>query len=602
MIHICLVVRDKDISFSDVLIQSILMHKKEGEKYRFYLICNEETCQKAHDLAKMIEKIYSNTEIAVLNNSEMADIPKLPNPYYSLFVPFYVDITEKLLVLKDCYIAKGNIAELTDICLDGKTSAACKDLALISEYFDPTKLTKCYFDTNLHIKEATKYFSTDVLLIDPVQYRRKYSVEQIMQLCQAQNWHNGVQDIWNMLLTDDVKHLPFKYNYSGLSEVSSVANLPIELYNEISHAKQDAILIKYTLKNVFTFEYAPYFWIYARQTTHYEQLLNIMFSGAAKAHSKSAVKELEAATRKQVPKSRKKRKKEQHIPLFGWSPFLEENIHTKGPSVQLQGLQQIELRILKEFDQFCTSHGFRYYLAGGTLLGAIRHEGFIPWDDDIDLLMPRKDYMEFLRLTNDGMNGYEVRSIYNSPRNHICHIARILDTRYMMQISKKMYGTPYFMPPWVDIFPMDGLPDEEDVSDKHFAKVKHLRELLARAWKPVKYLPGSKVRKAIKAILFFPLKIYGYNRIMKRIERVTMQYPYDDCSYVGAVGCGQGTVERMPKSVFEERIRAKFCDSEFWIPGGYDYYLTRLYGNYMAIPGDKNRKQHIERVWLVERN
>ena len=272
------------------------------------------------------------------------------------------------------------------------------------------------------------------------------------------------------------------------------------------------------------------------------------------------------------------------------------NIHHVGRTISLEELKGIELAILKEFDRFCRENQLRYFLAGGTLLGAVRHQGFIPWDDDIDVLMPRPDYIRFHELTAGKLAGYAVRSIYNCPKLHTRPFIRVVDDRYMTRLQTP----PFYMPPWIDIFPMDGLPEDIEQSDAHFARAKRWKWLVARSWIPVKYTKGGRVKKALKTIVYFPLRMIGHNWFLKKLEQVGMEYDFDQCKYVACVVAGgHGKRERVLKSSFCVPVQMRFEDSMFVGPAGYDAYLKNLYKNYMAIPAQASRQMHWVKAWEV---
>ena len=280
---------------------------------------------------------------------------------------------------------------------------------------------------------------------------------------------------------------------------------------------------------------------------------------------------------------------------MAWSPELE-NIHNVGRFINLDELKQIELNILKEFDAYCRSNDLKYFLAGGTLLGAIRHQGFIPWDDDIDVLMPRPDYLRFHDLTKGKLNKYTVRSIYNCPKLHTRPFIRVVDDQYMTKLSTP----PFYMPPWIDIFPMDGLPDDPKESKAHFKKAKKLKWLVARSWIPIEYTTKKKHKKILKKICFLPLRLLGHNYFLRKLEQYGMQYDYDKCDYVGCVVAGgHGARERVLKSSFCKPVLMRFEDSMFIGPYDYDTYLKHLYKKYMKIPSKKARQTHLISAWEI---
>ena len=123
-------------------------------------------------------------------------------------------------------------------------------------------------------------------------------------------------------------------------------------------------------------------------------------------------------------------------------------------------LQETELEILKAFHRFCEEHHLRYYLSGGTLLGAIRHKGFIPWDDDIDLCMPRPDYMKLVEILKDGqLDQYRYLNTRYLDKDCPSSMIRVCDNRTELDFTE--YRIPYQIGCWIDVFPLDGLEDDE---------------------------------------------------------------------------------------------------------------------------------------------
>ena len=281
---------------------------------------------------------------------------------------------------------------------------------------------------------------------------------------------------------------------------------------------------------------------------------------------------------------------------MGWTYELE-NIHNKGEEISLAELKQIELDILKAFHDFCMNNDLRYYLAGGTLLGAVRHQGFIPWDDDIDVLMPRPDYYKFLEMTKEGLGDYEVRSIETHPKVHTRPFIRIHNPNYMAKLTTP----PFYMPPWIDIFPMDGLPSDEKESDKHFQKAFKLKKYVSLSWLPAEYNSKcGKIKMFGKKIVCVLFRAVGHNYFLRKLERFGTQYSFDDCDYVACVVAGgHGKRERVKKKDFCVPVPMKFEDAYFIGPKGYHKYLSQLYGkDYMSV-SKKIAQTHLASVWKI---
>ena len=125
-----------------------------------------------------------------------------------------------------------------------------------------------------------------------------------------------------------------------------------------------------------------------------------------------------------------------------------------GAQITSLELRRIQLDLLIAFDKFCAANELHYSLDYGTLLGAVRHQGFIPWDDDIDISMPRPDYDRFLSLTKNGLGIYEVRSGEYTP-GYFYPIAKMIDPRTIL--VEHTIGDAHIMGVYLDIFPLDGL-------------------------------------------------------------------------------------------------------------------------------------------------
>jgi len=262
------------------------------------------------------------------------------------------------------------------------------------------------------------------------------------------------------------------------------------------------------------------------------------------------------------------------------------------------------LNILKEFDNFCKKHKLSYFLGGGTLLGAIRHEGFIPWDDDIDVMMNRTDYEKLLKL-------YPIKESKNSPyeiqdhhikEGYFIPFARLVDTRVIVDYPdqsiylKGKYQHLYNL--YIDIFPIDGVPLSPLKQRVLFKKVKILklgRLLAARRFFYI-YPGKNSFSKTLKSIFHLPYKlitkIVGYKFFLNKIESLSKKYPYEFSQFVAPITGIYGMKEIVPKEVFSEKIMVKFVDSLFPAPIGYDLYLRKHYGNYMQLPPPEKQVNH----------
>lgn len=258
-------------------------------------------------------------------------------------------------------------------------------------------------------------------------------------------------------------------------------------------------------------------------------------------------------------------------------------------------LKKRELSILLETKKFCENKHLKYYLAGGTLLGAIRHKGFIPWDDDIDICMPRKDYEYFVKnfFCNKKL---EIRS--NLLNNLEAPFAKIVDLNTI--IYSKFDESEVNKHLWIDIFPVDGLSENLEEVKKIYDKCNFYRTILLLA--DARLGQGTTIfRKYSKYILKPFAKLYGRKRCVEKIEEIAKSNPYETSKYVGAVTWGlYGIGERMLKSEFEKYVEVEFEGHKFPTFSCWDSYLKGLYGDYMKLPPLEERKNHSMTAYLIK--
>ena len=258
------------------------------------------------------------------------------------------------------------------------------------------------------------------------------------------------------------------------------------------------------------------------------------------------------------------------------------------------------LTLLKALDRFCTERGIRYALAYGTLLGAVRHKGFIPWDDDIDVMMLRPDYERFVReFQADGMKVYAPETDDN------CWIAfaRLCDT------EKTLVRTliPWINPKeetglWIDVFPLDPVPDEEEaytaVYNKAHGLYKDLMHARRTKGKVGKEFSAKRRRKALIQKLLHPIWHLQDPRVPRdRFREFLKELPaYGTTAHVGRLTNANCIGDRFLREDFENPVRLPFEDAEFPVPSGYDAVLTGMYGDYMQLPPEKKRIWHPEYI------
>lgn len=251
-------------------------------------------------------------------------------------------------------------------------------------------------------------------------------------------------------------------------------------------------------------------------------------------------------------------------------------------------IKEICLNVLIQFDLFCRKHNLRYSLAGGTLLGAIRHKGYIPWDDDIDVLMPRPDYEKFINYS--GTIGKNL-AIKNKSNTAPCYYAysKLINTDTIVY-EDLIIGNESGL--GMDIFPVDGLPES------HGAQVKHINELAMVKTKidlctiPIK--KGKTFPRYLLKILILPVarKLFRLDVLVDKVDKLARKYDFNNSKMVAAQTLNYGMKEILEKEEFEKYVELDFEGHRFMGISCYDRYLTNLFGDYMKLPPANQQRAH----------
>ncbi len=251
-------------------------------------------------------------------------------------------------------------------------------------------------------------------------------------------------------------------------------------------------------------------------------------------------------------------------------------------------MQEKLLEILKWFHELCEKEGLVYYAQGGTALGAVRHNGFIPWDDDLDVGMPRKDY-ESLKKLSEKVNGNSPYQIEfpGDDREFVYPFCKVYDTKTTL-IENTRYKTKRGI--YIDVFPIDGIGNTMEESVKNFKRVDHKRNLLCTQICGLR--KGRKWYKNLSVILLRNIPFWNSVKMIKDIDRMSKLYDYDKCQYVANLCGNWHEKEIMDKEWVEKPVLCKFEDTQIYIPENHDGYLTRMYGDYMQLPPVEKRVTH----------
>lgn len=254
----------------------------------------------------------------------------------------------------------------------------------------------------------------------------------------------------------------------------------------------------------------------------------------------------------------------------------------------LQELKEIEFDILKMFDAFCKENDIKYYLSHGTLLGAIRYGKFIPWDDDVDLLIPREDYNKMITLFKD--NGRYQLFAFEKNQNYCYPMAKLCDMTTLKEESGYNNGVKLGVD--IDLFPLDEWNSNLRKAKKEARYIGRQMKLLTLS---KLYKPDSKssIKRLIKGIVMFFCKGLGSKHYIKKILKASRKSSKSNSNYLGCkVWCVYGERGIIPSEVFADTTYVEFEGEMFPAPAGYDTYLTCLYGDYMPEPPVEKRKTH----------
>ena len=265
-------------------------------------------------------------------------------------------------------------------------------------------------------------------------------------------------------------------------------------------------------------------------------------------------------------------------------------------TIGVEELRKLELDILDFFVDICNKHHLTYFLSGGTLLGAIRHNGFIPWDDDIDVMMPRKDYDELIRVFPQ--HDYYKFVYYGNTHNYPKPFGTINDMRtakperYLRKKCQNILGVN------VDVFPIDSLPETPEEIHKYYIELSKMARktyCITYSYRVKKSL-GFTIKKFSGIFIYRCLDMLGVTSIDRLVidyARLAQKYNNKETSM-----CGVTTINNYGER--EANVRAEYLPiqvslfegKEYCVPANYDAYLKGLYGNYMQLPPKEKQIPH----------
>lgn len=248
-------------------------------------------------------------------------------------------------------------------------------------------------------------------------------------------------------------------------------------------------------------------------------------------------------------------------------------------------IQKALLKILEKFDKICKKYGFVYSLAYGTLLGAVRHKGFIPWDDDVDVMMPRSQYLGLINVIDEELRDSPYRFLSLHTNNeYFAPLAKISDNRTIIiqdygHIEKPQYGLN------IDIFIVDEVPSNNIKSDKFFRVANLYRNAWRLSCRKINARSRNLFYALINIVISIPFRIIGYRFFLKIYDSYCSKYYLSGSGFFGVVMFGEGeSKEKFPKYYFNKISEIQFEGKNYKVIENYHDYLTNMYGDYLKLP------------------
>lgn len=259
---------------------------------------------------------------------------------------------------------------------------------------------------------------------------------------------------------------------------------------------------------------------------------------------------------------------------------------------QIKKVQQIEMKNFQVLSEVCNKLGIKFFAYGGTLIGAVRHRGFVPWDDDFDVGMLREDYIKFVTLAGDYLpDEYVLQTPYNTHRTPYSYSKlRLKGTQYIEYGYHKLnidFGI------YIDIYPIDNLPDDDKLYLRQFRRYQCFSKIYA--WRQCPYLSSEErtlkvcCKKVIKKCVSFALKIFPQRYLVKKLDKIATAYNTQPTKRSGNYNFPK------PVNVFYGVVpfeKGEFEGTEILLPGGWNEHLTSRYGDYMTLPPEEERLGH----------
>ncbi len=239
------------------------------------------------------------------------------------------------------------------------------------------------------------------------------------------------------------------------------------------------------------------------------------------------------------------------------------------------------LEMLNFLDMICIKNNLKYFAIGGTFLGAIRHNGFIPWDDDIDVCMPRKDYEKFENIVNSQKGKYIVETPHSKADDYCYSVSKLYDTTTTV-IENIKYKTKRGV--YIDVFPLDGIGNTWKEVRLNYLRIDFLNILFTSRTSIVRTERAYWKNFIIRIANLVPFWLLNEKRLLKKLDHLCASYDFEKYKYVGILLTQYRKKYIMEKSIFDEIERYKFENTTILGVKNYNKYLEALFGDWKKLP------------------
>lgn len=261
----------------------------------------------------------------------------------------------------------------------------------------------------------------------------------------------------------------------------------------------------------------------------------------------------------------------------------------------LKTLQTLELENLDILISICEKYNLRYYLIGGTLIGVLRHHGFIPWDDDIDVGLPRPDYNKFVKVAAKELPEFmDIKTMTSDP-NYKCYFTRLINNKKKIYWDHGQYKAKIGV--WMDVFPLDGLPDNKLMRKLHVFNVNAHKAIYK--FSQINYVTTNKERPFIERFLIkFAMvthigKLIDPDKSLRSLDRTLQKYDYEKQNWAWNFSGCYGKREQVRKMELGGTRQDVFENRTVSIPEAAEDYLDHIYGKWRELPPIEKRVSHV---------